>query len=103
MQSFVEVRDALKVSDGSSLKAFFVSPIQTQLLANTTNPLAGMVRLAELDRPCIGGPEAYTPPPLPADVLLSMCDGSTVTAAPLTCRPPPVPVVALLWLMVDDD
>lgn len=34
--------------------------------AKTTNPLAGMVIAAEVENPCMGGPDATIPPPLPA-------------------------------------
>src|SRR5271157_793934 len=40
-------------------------------LAKTTKPLPGIVRAAELAKPCIGGPLASTMPLLPAAVGLT--------------------------------
>ena len=37
-----------------------------QTRAKTTNPFAGMTMFADAPNPCIGGPDATMPPPLPA-------------------------------------
>src|ERR1700677_3237266 len=36
--------------------------------ANTTMPLAGITMLAEATKPCSGGPDAETAPPLPVTI-----------------------------------
>ena len=39
--------------------------------AKTTKPLAGITMVAEQGRPCVGGPSAFTPDPLPATIGLT--------------------------------